>query len=86
MYDMISCRVGIKKRGLSAPHQSSYTANVRINAVVCKCFQKFFIIDVCDCLALCIGNVVLAFRDYLSLSPRHVIVVANLCRGKRIDM
>ena len=38
---MIPFSDGMKKRGLSAPHQSSYTANVRINAVVCKCFQKF---------------------------------------------
>ena len=39
---MISVWSGMKKRGLSAPPQSSYTANVRINAVVCKCFHKFF--------------------------------------------
>ena len=36
MYDMISCGVGMKKRGLSAPPQSSFTANLAIIGVNCK--------------------------------------------------
>ena len=29
-------------RGSQAPHHHHFTANVQINAVVCKCFFKFF--------------------------------------------
>ena len=40
---MISNRFGMKKRGLSAPPQSSYTANLVINAVNCKIFPHILI-------------------------------------------
>ena len=42
---MILVRSGMKKRGLSAPPLSSYTANLVIISVCCKCLHPFYFIN-----------------------------------------
>lgn len=42
---MILVRSGMKKRGLSAPPLSTYTANLVIISVCCKCLHLFYYIN-----------------------------------------